>query len=421
MAKGINEQKMVNLSDYRANGIESIKSEILEISTKEDREEMTYILLGVSHFSLIMLNSGFVASNRILENIVDYLASWDTLQFHHIGAGKFFIMIPNKADVADFIEGVQTRFKSYWGIGNLHYIGFNMSVFSSKENISLEEVFNHLEYALKQAKKKGRNHITYWGEDLDKRYKRYKVIYSYIELAFKEKSFEVYYQPIFNLKTESFDRLEALTRLKDFGGNFISPIEFIPIIEESGRIIELGEFVITEVCKFIKANNIKQRVYINLSASHFIGDNLIHFLKETLNKYNVSPYCIGLELLETEQIISQASILKTIGDLQKLGIRCAFDDFGTGYSSLWYLNALPMSDLKISRELVTNILMSEKEANLVKMIMSVAKDYNMSVTAEGVEDIQLVDALKIMGCNHIQGFLYSKPIPGNEIIKKYCV
>ncbi|MNL91302.1 Phytochrome-like protein cph2 [compost metagenome] len=263
------------------------------------------------------------------------------------------------------------------------------------------------------------NNIIVWDSDISARYDRMLFVEKNTKRAMLKDDFLVYYQPIYNVSEQRFDRIEALARLQAADGSLIGPLEFLPVVKGKGKLLKFGEFVIDSVCKFIKVNNITQRVYINLSSDHFVNNDLVNYTMRCVKKYCISPTLLGFELLEDDNIIITPELIIELNRLQSLGIRCAFDDFGTGYTSLAYIGKLGLNDLKISRDLIKLLDKDVRAITIIKALRQLADMYDLDITAEGVESKDVAEKLIAEGVNHIQGFYYAIPLSARDYILKY--
>lgn len=242
-----------------------------------------------------------------------------------------------------------------------------------------------------------------------------------IQKAINNKSFEVYYQPIFCVTDNTFSGCEALIRLKDDELGFISPDEFIPIAEQNGKIIEVGRFVIEHVCSFIKGRELAKLgirfVDINLSVIQCMHPEIISDIEQTLKKYDVPRSMVNLEITETASAQSYAMLQTKLNELHSNGFTISLDDFGTGFASVEYLINFPFDVVKLDKSLVWAYMSTKKYEPILQHYMPMLHSLGTKIVAEGVETKQMVDALVALGCDYLQGYYYSKPIPEDQFIE----
>ena len=241
-----------------------------------------------------------------------------------------------------------------------------------------------------------------------------------IERALENRSFQVYYQPIYSVEQGRFVSAEALLRLFDDEHGFISPELLITAAEKSGAIHKIGELVFEEVCKFVSSSEYKQLgldyIEVNLSVAQCMHGDLADKILNIMREYNVSPRSINLEITETAASFSQRVMTDNLNKLLRAGIEFSLDDFGTGYSNMKRVVSLPLKIVKLDKSFV-----DEKEnpkmwiflQNTVKML----KDMNMEIVVEGIETKEMLDAFTNLKCDFIQGYYFSKAIPKNDFVK----
>ena len=244
--------------------------------------------------------------------------------------------------------------------------------------------------------------------------------------ALENEQLELYYQPQFDLNTGKIIGAEALLRWfkKDNskeGGTFISPGIFIPIAEQSGLIVPIGEWVMKKACEqasqWKKETGQDIRVAINVSGAQFQQSDLVAYTQKVLTETKVPPELVELEVTESAFMDDIEHTIQTLRELHALGIELAIDDFGTGYSSLSYLRQFPIDRLKIDQSFIRNALNDNNDASITRTIITLGRSLNLKVIAEGVETREHQDFLIAEGCDEVQGFRYSKPIPYKDFIE----
>lgn len=244
-----------------------------------------------------------------------------------------------------------------------------------------------------------------------------------IENALIENKFEVYYQPIYSINSGKFVSAEALLRLFDEEHGFISPEILIPAAEKSGAIHKIGEFVFEEVCKFISSSDFQklglEYIEVNLSVAQCMHGDLADKILSTMQKYNVSPNSINLEITETAASYSQRVMTENLNKLSRAGLSFSLDDYGTGYSNMKRVIQLPLKIVKLDKSFVDeqhNPKMWIVLQNTVKML----KDMKMEIVVEGIETQEMVDVFSELQCDFIQGYFFSRPISQKEFVEFIC-
>jgi len=237
--------------------------------------------------------------------------------------------------------------------------------------------------------------------------------------AIKNQKFEMYYQPIYSTKDEKFVSAEALIRLKDEQLGFISPALFIPAAEKSGSILQIGEFVIKDVCRFIKegdlANTGIKFVEVNLSVVQCMQSNMADKIKDILGEYNIDPDRINFEITETASDYLADAVLRTMRDITTNGNGFSLDDYGSGYSNLSRVMSFPYRIIKLDKSLVDG-LVDNRSYDIMRQTISLLKSLGAEIVVEGVEDEEKAMWFSDMGCEYIQGYYYAKPMPEHEFM-----
>ncbi|WP_052353750.1 sensor domain-containing protein [Neobacillus jeddahensis] len=276
--------------------------------------------------------------------------------------------------------------------------------------------------AMQQAKQLGKNNFQFYMSKSIEMTKETFELEKDLRKAIENEEFVVYYQPKVNIHTGDIIGLEALIRWEHPDKGLISPAQFIPLAEETGMIVPIGEWVLREACTKMKAVHETgfpaAVISVNLSVRQFFQSNLIQLVSQILDESGLAPKYLELEITESFMIDThQAHTI--VSNLKKLGVRISLDDFGTGYSSLHYLKKFPIDILKIDQSFIRDCISDENDGTIVKTIIAMAHQLKMEVIAEGVETNEQLIFLQQNDCNNAQGYLFSKPIPIEEIVKKY--
>jgi EAL domain-containing protein (putative c-di-GMP-specific phosphodiesterase class I) len=275
--------------------------------------------------------------------------------------------------------------------------------------------------AMYHAKESGRANYQFFSAQMNERVSRRLSTESSMRRALEQNEFTLHYQPVINLATGRIDGAEALLRWPQQDNRLISPAEFIPVAEDTGLIIPLGEWVLEKACAQAREWQVHQpglRIAVNLSARQFRQRNLVDMIKRVLATTGLAPHLLELELTESILMDNVDDTLRTLARLEGMGIKFAIDDFGTGYSSLSYLKRFPIHTLKIDRSFVRDISTDPDDAAIVTAIIFMARSLNLQVTAEGVETAEQSDFLRSLNCDHVQGFYFDRPLPAYEFLTR---
>ena len=226
--------------------------------------------------------------------------------------------------------------------------------------------------------------------------------------------FELYYQPLVNLDTQTISGFEALLRWHHPERGLVMPDEFIPLAEEVGLITPLGEWVLREACR--EAAKWPHNIYVavNLSPAQFKNRGIEQIVFSALAQSRLSPRRLELEITETVLLADEKTALATLHKVRQFGVRIAMDDFGTGYSSLGYLRNFPFDKIKIDRSFIADLLARKDCLAIVRAVSGLGTSLGMSITAEGVETVEQLEQLGNAGCTEVQGYLFSPPLPASE-------
>ncbi len=282
-----------------------------------------------------------------------------------------------------------------------------------------ESLLKNADIAMYQAKESGRNAFRFFTAEMNLRSVARMQLNTDLRHAIERREFVLHYQPKVALDTRSACGVEALLRWNHPARGMVSPAEFVPALEESGLIIQVGEWVITEACAQIKrrreAGCGEVPVAVNLSAKQFLRRDLDASIHRIVARAGVEPRLIELEITESCLMASPEDAVRTLTSLRGAGFRISVDDFGTGYSSLAYLARFPLSALKIDRAFVRDVHQDPSAAAIVRAVIDMAQNLELTVIAEGIETDQQFAFLRQHGCQQGQGFLFSRPVPGDDV------
>lgn len=259
--------------------------------------------------------------------------------------------------------------------------------------------------------------VSFYTPEIQERLILENSIQNEIETALGMEQFLLYFQPKFDLTGKILTGLEALIRWNHPDGTLKTPGYFINIAEQSGQILQIGRWVIEEVCKTLsKYRSIQVPISLNLSGQHFTNQDLIKDLDILLNKYNVSPSLIEIEITETSLVTNQTYCSMILNDLREQGFTIALDDFGTGYASISYIKNFPIDRIKIDQTFTSKIT-DPKFESLIKTMIQLAQELNFQVTVEGIETVEQYEIIKKYYPQELQGYLFSRPVPIDNILE----
>ncbi|MET0092506.1 MAG: EAL domain-containing protein, partial [Sedimenticola sp.] len=242
-----------------------------------------------------------------------------------------------------------------------------------------------------------------------------------LRLAIKRDEFQVYYQPQYSLADGQLVGAEALLRWKHSELGYVSPIKFIPLAESVGLILSIGEYVLRESCtqmkSWLEAGHALGRIGVNVSGQQIQRGNFVQTVRNILEETGLEPQYLELEIAESFIMEQANEAITVLEELRSLGVTLAIDDFGTGYSSLNYLKRLPIDKLKIDRSFINDIPHDSNDMAIAKAIIALGKTLQLKVIAEGVETEEQEAFVCIEGCDEVQGYYYSRPVPETEFVE----
>ena len=280
------------------------------------------------------------------------------------------------------------------------------------------------ESALHHAKPSGPGTYVYFDVAMNRQVARSLQIHNELHHAMAQGQLQVYYQPQVQIATGKVVGFEALLRWHHATLGWIPPSEFIPIAEQSGIIVQLGQWVMhtaaTQAAQWRAQGHHDFRMAVNLSVRQFVGKSLPALVAQVLQDTGLPPHMLELEVTESMALHSVASTLATLHACKALGVKLAMDDFGTGYSSLAYLKQYPLDALKIDQAFTRNITQDAGDAAITRAIVAMAHSFGMTVMAEGVETVAQLEFLRGLDCEEFQGYLFSKPVPADEAVRCFA-
>ncbi|MBF0320311.1 MAG: EAL domain-containing protein [Nitrospirae bacterium] len=342
----------------------------------------------------------------------------------HVGGDEFVIILPllEKArEAAVVAEKIMEAFLTPFYLDTHECfvtLSIGISVYPS-DGDDIDTLLKNSDIAMYQAKDKGRNTYQFYNSDMNTRALRRLKLENNLRKALEKNEFILHYQPKIDLNTWSVYGVEALIRWINPQYGMISPVEFIPLAEETGLIIAIGEWVLRTACAQAKHwQDIGHKgllMSVNLSARQFKSQNLVLLIENILKETGLSPEFLELELTESVVMDDAEAAIKILRDIKTMGVHVAIDDFGMGYSSLSYLKRFPIDRLKIDKSFVRDITTDPDDEAIATAIIAMSHSLKLKVIAEGVETNGQLEFLRALDCDEAQGYLFSRPLPVEDI------
>ena len=372
------------------------------------------LLIDIDNMKIINDYNGHTAGDEVLKKSAEILKrfSKNIIKAYRFGGDEFLLAIKNCSSMDSITNVCDTVFESF----NSEQIKFSggIAVYPD-DSEEPEDLLRFTDIAMRRAKKDGKNRITNFKPEMQRVFIQKLNMQAKMSAALLNSDFYLVYQPQFDIKTGDLRGFEALMRWHDKELGDIGPAIFIPLAEETGMILEIGDWVLNTA--FCTLKNWQQKysfkgiMSINISPMQLKQPNFIENIRNLLIKYNLNPDAVEIEITEGIMIENMNEAIEELNSLKNIGLRISLDDFGTGYSSLSYLQVLPLNTLKIDKSFITGI--TEKngiQANITNSIITMVTKMGLQTIAEGVEKNEQLQILKEFNCHIVQGFLRGKPM-----------
>lgn len=385
----------------------------------------SFVCMDIVSFSRINTMFGYATGDKLLCIIAEAIKNNQTCGIR-VNADCFAFLTRTSQDaIAQFEERLHQEISTQLGSEYLQMISFKFGVYQIEDaQVSFRDVYEGALLALKDAKRQAMSNVVYFDETLKDSTELQKNIEVNMMHALSREEFVVYIQPQFDMPGEKCTRGETLIRWNSEFMGFLPPDRFIPVFERNGFIVETDFFMLTSALEFQKARMLAGKPLITLAVNQskvtVVFPNYYERLKAMVSRYDVPLSSIELEITESTLENSWETIVPLIHSIKKLGFSIAMDDFGSGFSSLNTLRILPIDVLKIDRAFLQEADASARCRIIIKNVIHMAKELSISVVCEGVETEEQLAFLKQIGCDIVQGYYYSKPIPQEDFEKKYC-
>jgi diguanylate cyclase (GGDEF)-like protein/PAS domain S-box-containing protein len=378
--------------------------------------------LDLDHFKSVNDTLGHPVGDRLLQAVAERLgqAVGDDGMVARLG-GDEFAVIQTAIDGPNDAGGLASRLikavSAVYDIqGHEVVVGASIGIaLAPGDGDAAEALLRNADMALYRAKAEGRGTSHFFEPEMDRKIQARRVLELDLRKAFANGEFELFYQPLINLATNDVSAFEALLRWRHPERGMVSPAEFIPLAEEIGLIVPLGEWVLRQACSQAATWPGDLKVAVNLSPAQFRSRGVVQAVMSALAHSRLPPQRLELEITESVLLGETDANLATLHRLRELGARISMDDFGTGYSSLSYLRSFPFDKIKIDRSFVRELVERPDCVAIIRAVAGLGASLGIATTAEGVETQEQLDRLRIEGCTEVQGFLFSPPRPASEI------
>ncbi|MFO0752887.1 MAG: EAL domain-containing protein [Thermodesulfovibrionales bacterium] len=393
---------------------------------RRNSSQLAVMFLDLDRFKTINDTMGHTAGDQLLKDVSLRLTAcmreYDTIA--RIGGDEFTLLLPHifhADDAAKAAQKILAQFTaSYTVEGHDLHITASIGISIYPHDGEYEEtLLKNADIAMYQAKEQGGNNYQFYSPAMNIRTLERIILENSLRRTLDRGELVVHYQPQVNVGTRRIVCVEALVRWQHPELGLLDPMQFIPLAEETGFIIPMDEWVLRTACEQNKAwqeaGYAPLRMTVNLSARQFQQPNLIEMVSGVLRETGLKPEYLELEITESTAMGDIDLTIPTMVQLTGLGIQLSIDDFGTGYSSLSYLKKLPVQKLKIDKSFIRDLTADQDDRAIVNAIIALAHSLKLNVVAEGVETQEQMDYLSVSGCSEIQGYLFSRPLPSDEL------
>lgn len=394
------------------------------IAAERQQKKVALLFIDLDRFKFINDSLGHSIGDELLievaQRLLHEVREDDTVS--RTGGDEFTVLLTNSDEqgAAHVAEKLIEKISHPFVIKGHHlYVTLSIGISLFPDNGRDAQILNQkADTAMYRAKENGRNQYQFFTEEMQSQLLNRLELEHALRFSVKHNELELVYQPQIDINTKTIIGAEALLRWKHPEKGYISPLEFIPIAEESGMITEIGQWVLDtamiQLQQWMKAGYHELTVAVNLSAVQFNDPKLVENITTLKDKYHICSQNLELEITESVAMANVDLTIKQLEQLSKAGVQLSLDDFGTGYSSLSYLKKFPINKLKIDQSFIFDMLVDKDEEAIVDAIITLAQTLGLKTIAEGVEEKLQMDALQMKGCDQLQGYYFSKPIPAQQ-------
>lgn len=396
------------------------------------KSRLAVLFLDIDNFQLVNDSLGRALADRLLVGVVERLQACirETDTISREGGDEFAILLCDVSDVGiieTIAQGVIDTFTQPFTISG-HTLTISVSIGISvfpNDGDNFDQLFRQAEASVHYAKNTGKNTYHYFTDQMNTNALEHAQLLEQMRHAIENEEFRVYFQPQIDTMSGKVVGTEALVRWQHPQLGVVSPATFITLAEQSGLIIPLGAWVLNEACRQAQAWRESRQLpplvmAVNLSAAQFQRGNVVETVVDALERSGLPPGCLELELTESILLHDIDVVVNTLQQLKEIGVKLSIDDFGTGYSSFSYLQRLAVDKLKVDKSFVCDMVENAGDAAIVKGIVELGHTLQLKVIAEGVETDAQLQFLKDLGCDEVQGYLFTPPVPAEKLVSLYC-
>jgi diguanylate cyclase (GGDEF)-like protein len=390
-------------------------------------DQLAVLYLDLDHFKSVNDTLGHSVGDALLKTVARRLLGCvrDTDTVARLGGDEFAVIqtaLQQPTDAAKLATRIREELQQPYDLED-HQVPADVSIgisIAPSDSLDPDQLLKNADMALYRAKSDGRGTFRFFEPEMDECVKARRTLELDLRKAIVNGEFELYYQPLVNLEQKEISCCETLLRWHHTARGMVPPADFIPLAEETGLINQIGEWVLRRACKEAATWPGHIAVAVNLSPVQFKNQSLALLVASALADASLPAHRLELEITEAVLLQSNEATLTTLRQIQQLGVRVAMDDFGTGYSSLSYLRSFPFDKIKIDRSFIKDIADKEDSSAIVQAVTELADRLHMATTAEGVETVEQLEKIQALGCTEMQGYLFSRPLPAQDIIRLFA-
>jgi len=408
--------------------------ETLEKFMQEEDQLLALLFIDLDRFKPINDTMGHPVGDQVLKEVAQRLAASIREQdlVARIGGDEFTVIMPGLSDLEEAMEEaidvsemiLHQMMQPFVIEDHQLYLSASVGVAMFPENaISGMDLLRNADTAMYHAKAMGKNNFQFYAEEMNIKAMERLELENNLHLALRRNEFELCFQAQWDIKENKLCGIETLLRWRRPNHGIVGPDKFIPIIEETGLIVPIGEWVLRAACEQIidwqETGYTVPKVAVNLSARQFKDTEMLDRICRIVNETGVDPELIELELTESILMDDVDRTLAVLNEARNMGFGLSIDDFGTGYSSLSYLKQFPVNNLKIDQSFIRNLPYNQEDGQITRTIVAMANNLGLGVIAEGVETQEQRQFLEEIGCYKVQGYMYSHPVPADAIAQDF--